>query len=58
MKPQPLIAVADVGGTRQGYQEVLGFDSGHGRGKCARKDLDGSIPVARAAGWCAPPLRV
>ena len=43
MKPQPLIAVSDVESTSQWYQEVLGFESGHGGSEYERLLNDGEL---------------
>lgn len=43
MKPQPMIAVADVESTSRWYQEVLGLESGHGGSEYERLLHDGEL---------------
>lgn len=50
MKPQPLIAVADVEATSAWYQAVLGLASGHG-GSEYEQLLDGDLMVMQLHRW-------
>ena len=50
MKPQPLIAVADVVASSRWYQDVLGFASGHG-GKEYERLLHGQEMVLQLHRW-------
>lgn len=43
VRPQPMIAVADVGDASRWYQEVLGASSGHGGGEYEQLLVDGNL---------------
>ncbi|MBR7837082.1 VOC family protein [Actinospica durhamensis] len=43
VRPQPMIAVADVGASSRWYQLVLGATSGHGGGEYEQLLVDGSM---------------